>query len=70
MIVNDLGVPTFGRLEIRMRDKATLRKSAKELRRLAETLETIVADNEDEGTAMLLAYRKIRAVSDTTRKGG
>lgn len=69
MSANDLGVPTFGRVEILMDNRQAVRKAARRLRELAAELETIMTSTADEPTALLLAYRKIRAVSDNTRTG-
>jgi len=66
---NDLGVPKFGRIEISMKDRKTVKTAADRLRALAMSLDKILAEHDDDATAILVAYRKIRAISDMTRKG-
>lgn len=64
----DLGTPAFGRIEIDLSDRAILPVIAQELRHLAGVIEAVHIDiGHDDETALLLAYRKIRATSKKLR---
>lgn len=68
MTENDdaLGVPEFARIEIALVNRDGLLTAALKLRELAADLEAI-ADASIGATALLVAYRKIRATSKKLR---
>lgn len=62
-------VPSIARVEIRMSDKAGLKKTANSLALLAEELARIATSGQPDATANLLAYEEIKTVSQDLRKG-
>lgn len=60
-------VPTFSRVEIETRGKDDLLLAAIRLKLLADDLEFIAGQKNDEETAIILAHHKIKAVSQELR---
>ncbi len=67
---DDLGVPTFGRVEIALTTptRDCLKAAASELRDLADKLETLANDGPmDEAATLVLAHARIKAASGKLR---
>jgi hypothetical protein len=67
---DDLGVPTFGRVEIALATRDDIIRAATHITTLAEVLTEIAINADPDDTARLLAYRKIRATSAKLRGAG
>ena len=65
--LDDLGLPSFGRVEIALATRKDIGKAAGQLAALARALAQIEASENDDDTARLVAYRKIRAISIALR---
>lgn len=62
-----LTVPSFSRVEIRIRDNADLLLAASELKTLAGELEGVAGQKHTDETATILAHHKIKAASKKLR---
>lgn len=62
-------LPTFARVEIRIRNKRDLSMAGAELRTLAGELDFLAGTSDSEETAIILAHHRIRATSKKLREG-
>lgn len=60
-------IPSFSRVEIKVRGKDDLTMAAHELRQLASELEFIAGRWRDDEAALILAHHKIKATSQKLR---
>ncbi len=60
-------VPSFSRVEIRVRGNSDLLNAAIELKQLAGELENIAGQRQTDETATILAHHKIKAASQKLR---
>jgi len=60
-------IPTFARVEIRIKTKGDLTRAAYELKALSAELETLYSQGQTDEATMILAHHKIRSTSKMLR---